>query len=347
MRAPKKTKNNIIIICEGTDTEFNYFESAKRRTDPSLYSEIKVLPIAAEIQAFEKNSKRKTKKLENPPSYKYYYKEETNEADYNKYKAQPLRYVREVQLFMEEDGFIEGWAVFDKDGHHSPQEAFSHAKNSSVFIAFSSYSFEQWFLTHFERSEMAFSKSDCKEKKKSIECGTGKHVDDCRGEICIAGALREKGYIKDYSKSNKTIFDCLYPRLHKAFINAAWIRKLDTQPIYLRNPYTNVDFLVKRLLNITMEYEWYTSSEDIPFSGTTIRFELQAGNLIIKNTGNRSFILRPDNIWSSTDPYTNGNSLFQRTKEIVPGNTESVPNFKHTFIRVLDNNQTIIIYTSP
>ena len=55
MRNNKKrstNKNNIIILCEGTDTEFNYFTELKEyveQTAPERFLNIKVVPGQSEI----------------------------------------------------------------------------------------------------------------------------------------------------------------------------------------------------------------------------------------------------------------------------------------------------------
>ena len=124
--------NNLVIVCEGTDTEYQYFTDLKEYVmahQPDRYCAIKVVPVPVE-RIDRKNPKRNhlARKLSNVPQYHYYCKYEDNAEDYNLYCAQPTRYVRETVLFMQEDGYDEGWAVFDCDQHPAREDAFRYAK---------------------------------------------------------------------------------------------------------------------------------------------------------------------------------------------------------------------------
>ena len=196
----------------GTDTEYLYFSELKDYVlshFPDRYSAIKVVPVPEEIIK-EKNPKRsaQVRKLNNVPQYHYYCKYESTADAYALYRAQPTRYVREAALFMQEDGYAEGWAVFDNDKHPAHEAAFQYASQDHVGIAFSSYSFEEWLLAHFERCPKAFQHSECKEGDKELHCGSIDAVadGDCHGENCIGGRLRSQGYIPDYSKNGKGVF---------------------------------------------------------------------------------------------------------------------------------------------
>lgn len=152
MRNNKKrstNKNNIIILCEGTDTEFNYFTELKEyveQTAPKRFLNIKVVPGQSEIIKSKNPKRNKKRKLKEDtktlPHYWCLY--ERSEEEYEIYKRQPTRYIREVQLYMEDYGFTEGWAVFDKDVHPDHEFAFQLADAlTNVHIAFSSYCFEE------------------------------------------------------------------------------------------------------------------------------------------------------------------------------------------------------------
>lgn len=296
-RARRTTnKNNIVILCEGTDTEVNYFEEMRDYV-ASDFDSIKIVPIIEEVIS-PKNTNRKQRKLKPSASLQYYEKEEKNIADYNRYKAQPVRYVREVQLIMQEDGYVEGWAVFDKDTFTHHAEAFELAESiENLHIAFSSYCIEEWFLTHFERNSHPFLASVCKDLNgKDKGCGTGV-VDDCHGTICLGGRLRECGYIPNYSKNKDTIFqNYTLPRLEQCYMNAAWIRTLSSsQAIYERNPYTDVDVLVKRLLGDDREHHWHRLDEPFDFCGSKLIIHRGDEYLIFNNSGSRSFALNGSN----------------------------------------------------
>src|ERR1017187_5367603 len=48
----------------------------------------------------------------------------------------------------ENNEYKEIWVVFDKDNYTKHHEAFTQAKGNKINIAFSSVSFEYWFLLH-------------------------------------------------------------------------------------------------------------------------------------------------------------------------------------------------------
>ena len=158
------------------------------------------------------------------------------------------------------EGVDESWAVYDKDEHPKHEEAMAEANKiidgKKVNIAFSSRSFEYYLLLHFEYLYYGFEATECGErikgKKQIYECGTGKNPDkDCDGKKCINGYARKHGYWME-SKSSVSTFPLVKDKLLKGMINACRLRtesdsKTD-EPIYKRNPYTNVDILVGRLI---------------------------------------------------------------------------------------------------
>lgn len=325
MRNNKKrstNQNNIIILCEGTDTEFNYFTELKEyveQTTPERFLNIKVVPGKSEIITHKNPKRSKKRKLkEDLDTLPHYWcLHERSEEEYEKYKQQPTRYIREVQLYMEDYGYTEGWAVFDKDVHPDHEYAFQLANSiPNLHVAFSSYSFEEWLLMHFEKNEHAFSHSEC----ISRECGTGVE-NDCKGELCIGGRLREKKYISDYAKNKKNLFhNYTLPNFHKATINAAWLRHLDENPIYNRNPYTNVDELVSRLLGNENTHEWIKRNIPLALQGTELIISLTDNNLNIENAGCRTFLINRQNVFLCGKNYEILNSLSNST--IVMGQHE-------------------------
>ncbi len=279
--------NNIIILCEGSDTEVKYFNDIKEHVKnecPERFSKIEIIPLTSEVAVNPKTSRRRRNlKLEKPD---YWVKSETDRVDYEEYKAQPVRYVRETQLFMQEDGYAEGWTVFDHDDFPQHEKAFKLAADTpNLNIAFSSISFEEWLLLHFERNPKKFLRSVCKTDRKDRGCGTGV-PEDCHGAECVGGYIREKKHIADYAKSNENLFSSkTSKRLEHCFANAAWSKQLESGPVYERNPYTNVDELVKRLLGIDDKYEWVTSDKTFRLSGTDIKVTAEADTMTIENCG--------------------------------------------------------------
>lgn len=171
----------------------------------------------------------------------------------------PLKWVLYARQILSE-GVDESWAVYDKDKHPKHEEAYLEANKvidgKKVNIAFSSRSFEYYLLLHFEYIYHCFNETECGEKlrgKKHIfECGTGKNPGkDCDGKNCINGYARKKGYWQE-TKSSESTFPLVKDYLVKGIVNACRLRAesdLKTkEPIYNRNPYTNVDILVGRLI---------------------------------------------------------------------------------------------------
>ena len=289
--------NNLVIVCEGTDTEYQYFTDLKEYVmahQPDRYCAIKVVPVPEE-RIDRKNPKRNhlTRKLTNAPQFHYYCKYEDNAEDYALYCAQPTRYVRETALFMKEDGYSEGWAVFDCDQHPAREEAFRYAEQSNVGIAFSSYSFEEWLLAHFERCPKPFQHSECKANGKEIRCGSSAAgVGDCHGTDCIGGRLRQQQYIADYSKGKKELFKTYsLPLIKNAMVNAAWLRYMAKTAVWVSNPYTDVDILVARMLGITVEYRWYSLNSIIRYSGNNIMITRDNDDLVMTNEGNVAVVI--------------------------------------------------------
>lgn len=317
----KTNKKNIIILCEGTETEVRFFKDLRdyvNKHDPDRFSEIRIIPIPLDnISVNPRNSHRKIRQLQpSSTSFRYYIKEESNLITYNRYKAQPTRYVREVQLFMDEDGYVEGWAVFDKDTFTHHAEAFALAASiDGLHIAFSSYCFEEWILMHFERNSHPFTTSVCKNcNKKDKGCGTGV-PDDCHGNICIGGRIRECKYIPDYAKNKDSIFiEYTLPRLEQCYANAAWIRTLSAEPLYNRNPYTDVDKLVKRLLDEEKEYFWHELDCIFVFSQSKVIISYDGSHLRIENNGRVPIILNGCTLY---------NSNFQEQRKLDVGYIES------------------------
>lgn len=125
-----------------------------------------------------------------------------------------------------------------------------------VNITFSSRSFEYYLLLHFEYLYYPFEETECGERikgnKHRFECGTNKNPNkDCDGKICINGYARKQGYWKE-TKSSVSTFPLVADKLVKGLINASRLRAESdaktNEPMYNRNPYTNVDLLVGRLI---------------------------------------------------------------------------------------------------
>lgn len=291
----RKFRNSLVIVCEGTETEYKYFDelaSIVMGEQPDRYSRIKVVPTPEEKAASDGRRTSHKRRLRDDTKFLYYVKEEKTEAEYNQNCAQPARYVREAQLFMLEDGYSDGWAVFDKDIHPGHERAWELAAQlPQLRIAFSSYSFEEWILCHFERNSHDYHHSLC----KCEYCGT-QHK-GCQGKKCLIGRIREKKYIPDFTKSQERLFFKLAKRLNAACINAAWLRSLNKNVIpYQQNPYTNVDELVLQLLDIQDRFEWIKVGEVFEYEGHKFVLHINKGEILLAYDGTASLVITPDRL---------------------------------------------------
>ncbi len=288
----RKLNKCILIVCEGTNTEYDYFRFIKEYIsipnniwDRVEVSHNSIIPNDVPIPSNAKLGIREKRQFLNPNKHKAnaidvlkelyedIYGKKEKVVKYEDIKAVPLRYVVQAQLIEQKQQIYEElWAVFDKNGHTHHEEAFQKAKekinNKIVNIGFSSRSFEQWILLHFEKSNFTFQQTECGERpkngkkrkgKKSFNCGKNEHEKDCNGKNCLVGYIRINTPLKNYAKSNnqidlKKMMDILLEKktLKTAFSNAEWLRERyeNKGKIYELNPYTNVDVLVKKLLGI-------------------------------------------------------------------------------------------------
>lgn len=294
-RQKRSFKNNVVIVCEGADTEYQYFTELAadvRKKQPERFGRIKVVPTPEEKAASDERRRAYKRRMRpgTTPLMLYYVKEDMSKAEYDKNRSQPARYVREAQLFMLEDGYTEAWVVFDKDVHPGHKRAWELAQsNPSVSIAFSSYSFEEWLLCHFEKNGHAYHRSLCKRRDCGIN-GAG-----CKGRDCLIGRLRTKGYIPNFIKSQANLYSgLLSTRLENAFVNAAWLRKVCSAPvIYDKNPYTDVDKLVLHLLDINTRYDWVKNGDIFKYEGCNFIVNIEQDEFVIAYDGTKSVIVTP------------------------------------------------------
>lgn len=114
------------------------------------------------------------------------------------------------------------------------------------------------------------------------------------GGACMGGRLRAQGYIPDYSKNKKGIFrDYTLRCLEVAMIKAAWLRYQSTGTLWESNPYTDVDILVTRMLDVQTSYEWHIRCCSFKFAGSTIEMtKTDDGDIVLTNTGAQTVIIR-------------------------------------------------------
>jgi len=304
----------ILIVCEGENTEPLFFNSIRdqlietKKTDNP--SNIK-LTIAPEPKVEEKiidkivkhKEKRKVRKTKSIP--------EIDKIEIIKGKP-PLRWVQTAIRELKTGAFHEVWTVFDNDNHPAKEEAFKAAKElvngKTIQIAYSSRSFEQYILTHFERKYTPFVKTDCKYKIKKRSylnrCGTNVFPDkDCNGNVCINGYASTKGFWKntneDNSKQNE-MFSLINDKLEIGFENSSWIRYQsdlheNETPLYNKNPYTDADLLIKKLLGYYKIHQWLKLDKMYTIKNISIYIDSKTKILTIKNISD-TIVIIPNNI---------------------------------------------------
>lgn len=294
---------SIVIVCEGTETENRYF---KALGELSALEKVDVFPEPSKPVKKKAKEKRNSaaRKLERGEkingSKKEYISGVRDESDemYKKYMSEAIRWVRAAHLLMHNEGYYEAWAVYDLDqgrekGH---EEAFKYINDvENLHIAFSAYSIEEWFLLHFERNRHPFLCSECKEgaKKKKVNCGIKNcpSPNNCHGEKCLGGRLREQGYIPEYAKEDGDKYAMMtLDKLHYACVNAAWTRSLSNEPFYKCNPYSNADKLVMRLLGKSYDIAWVKMDDEFTYGECLLRIEKDEKNIRLVHVGGKPIV---------------------------------------------------------
>jgi len=196
----RKVKERILIICEGEKTEPIYFNGIKN--EKRVNNHLAALKI--ELHDSKINTGKQLVEL-----------------------AKELKKAAQKEL----NPYDEVWVVFDKDGYTKHPETFNQAKDNGIKVAFSSVSFEYWFLLHLVQTTKQFKKADDLIKE-----------------------LKTRGY-HNYDK-NLDHYEFLKLFTDKAINNAQWLREqLESTndkdyKCYECDAYTDVDILVEYLLNL-------------------------------------------------------------------------------------------------
>lgn len=250
----RQSQYTLLIICEGKNTEPNFFSSIRDRLMDGRYPveemaiTIRPEPISDDdSDETESNLRPKRRERKLLPAKKQVVDEIPG--------VPPLKWVRAGQDELRQGTFNEVWVVFDNDNHPAKTEAFQKASEiidgKQVQIAYSSIAFEYYLLLHFERINKAFEKSECRDGKKLIYCTSSPNEKDCHGEKCVGGYARKHKYW-DKSKGKSSLFPLIEDKLEVGFWNAAWLRYVSNRefgniPFYDRNPFVTTDSIVKRL----------------------------------------------------------------------------------------------------
>jgi len=119
-------RERILIVCEGSKTEPNYFKSINNALPPN------VVEISVEGEGFN------TQSLVNRAKE---YRDQKANSDYP---------------------YDETWVVFDKDSFGADQfdNAIHSAEAAGIKVAWSNEAFELWYILHFEARQTGMSRSE-------------------------------------------------------------------------------------------------------------------------------------------------------------------------------------------
>jgi hypothetical protein len=208
----KQKKYRIYIVCEGTNTEPNYFKEIAEK--PEVFEGFAITIYPSE--------------------------EETNKGLDKQGESIKTDAKNLVKIASEaSEDYDEVWAVFDKDGYTKHEEAFENAQKLEkgekvVNIAFSSIAIEHWILLHYEQNKTAFNKS---RDVINYLSDRGYFVEDPKDENTLI-------YSQLQEKTETAIQNAAWLRMEMETELEANHGK-----IYELNPYVTVDELVRKLLN--------------------------------------------------------------------------------------------------
>lgn len=252
-----KLKPILFIACEGTSSEYQYFESWAQSDEAlSVFERVDVYPDENE---------------DNP-------------------KTTPFQLYEIAKLIIDNGSADKVWLVFDKDNHPRLAETFANSKLCGINIGFSSRSFEEWVLMHFEKNFTTFNATECKDVNgKPINCGSV-NMPNCDPVNCLAGYIRRQNLIADYSKKKTfDLFTVIKKQTEIAVVNAAWLRfhasaSLNQQqpPLHTLNPYTDIDQLILQLHGKTDIIEWGASGNNIVLSNWIINASIIKRRLVVR-----------------------------------------------------------------
>jgi hypothetical protein len=304
----------LFIACEGTSTEFQYFESWGQSEHVLKHFErVDVYP----------------KKRDVAP------------------KTTPFELLQIAKSILEDRTANIAWIVFDKDNHPKLAETFSEAREFGVKVAFSSRSIEQWVLLHFEKKCTAFLASECKEindKDKPLQCGTRESY-DCLPIACLSGHIRREDFIRDYSKKKSfDLYSKLLSRTEIAMVNVAWQRfKMNASidqiyPVDLHNlnPYSNVDSLILELQGREDKIEWGGAGQNIELNNWVISAIKTKDNIIVQlsHLNHQAIILNND--FPSSSFYTTDEEL--NNLRCIVQSSRFIKNYNHSQNNILYAN---------
>lgn len=122
-------RERLLIVCEGEQTEPNYFQSLKAMLPPQVAEVIDIQGLGANTQSLVNAAKRQ--------------REKRRDTDYP---------------------YDEVWVVFDRDSFAPDMfdNAIYSAEQSGMKVAWSNEAFEIWYLLHFEDRQTGMNREEYK-----------------------------------------------------------------------------------------------------------------------------------------------------------------------------------------
>lgn len=321
------SKYSILIIVEGSNTEYLFFDSIRDEIISGIINIgtkaifIKPVPKTDESEELTESPHKLTRKARTVRLASI--GEEPTEIK----GVPPLKWVLEGQKELESGAYNEVWTVFDHDHHPARKEAFEAARKeingNHVQIAFSSIAFEYYLLLHFKRIYQEFNKSECREGKVILDCFSGVHPNDCLGELCVGGFARRNGYWKS-SKEKSSMYPLIKKYLEIGYENSAWLRYQSENveklvPIYNRNPFVDVDNLVKRLTGVEFIWTWVGLDSTVALGDISILISREM-HITLRNIGTKA-ILIPKASFCKISMSGTKRIVFGERKIIYPNNS--------------------------
>jgi len=171
---------NYLIVCEGKQTEPNYFNGLKRKINEKYGNKVDVLIPNIEIKGTGMNT-----------------------VSLVKYAEQKVNHSGKI--------YGQVWVVFDKDDYNDEQ--FNSAiDNCSYNVAWSNPNFELWLLSHFKKINRYVSKDDVIQElsKEFQKNGLGyyaKNDEDIFNKVTCKGklhtAIRNCEYMEEINKGGQ------------------------------------------------------------------------------------------------------------------------------------------------
>ena len=192
-------------------------------------------------------------------------------------------------------------------------------------IAFSSRSFEEWVLLHFEKIDTGFNATECKNAAgKPINCGSPL-IPNCNPVNCLTGHIRRQNFLPDYSKKKTfDLFTAINKRTEIAFVNAAWLRfhvkaSLNNAQLTLQNlnPYTNVDQLIFKLHDRSDKIEWGHADNEITVSNFTINARVDNEIIVVKLSHSYPQSVPLNNLFPAPNFFTTDNDLNDKPCKLI------------------------------